>query len=193
MMRRTLLALAAALAPFAAQAQDGEVVRSEAASFRFSTFATGLERPWGAAVLPDGRLLVTERPGRLRLVGTDGSVSAPLGGVPPVLAERQGGLLDVAIAPDFGTTREVFLCHATLVQGGALTRLTRARLAADGSALEAVQPVVDATPRNPPAATTMAAASPSAATGTCSCPPATATRPRNARSGWTTWPARCCA
>lgn len=145
MIRRTLLA-ALLLLPAAARAQEGETVTSQAARFRLSTFATGLERPWGAAVLPDGRLLVTERPGRLRLVGTDGQVSAPLGGVPPVEAQGQGGLLDVALAPDFERTRELFLCHATLVPGGALTRLTRARLAPDGTALEDAAPVLDAAP-----------------------------------------------
>jgi glucose/arabinose dehydrogenase len=145
MMRRLLIAAAACL-PLAAQAQTGEVVRSDAATFRLSTFATGLEHPWGAAVLPDGRLLVTERPGRLRLVGIDGRVSAPLAGVPPVVAERQGGLLDIALAPDFATSRELFLCLAARVQGGVLTRLTRARLAADARGLEQVQPVMDAAP-----------------------------------------------
>jgi glucose/arabinose dehydrogenase len=147
MIRRAALSLAllAALAP-PALAQDGEVVRSEAAAFRVTTFATGLERPWGAAVLPGGQILVTERPGRLRLVGADGTVSAPLGGVPPVEARGQGGLLDVALAPDFAITGELFLCHSTLVPGGALTRLTRARLAPDATALTDVQPVLDATP-----------------------------------------------
>ena len=151
-MRRLALALSFAfplVAPQVAWAQEGEVVRSEAATFRLSTFATGLERPWGAALLPDGRLLVTERPGRLRLVGTDGTLSAPLAGVPAVEARGQGGLLDVALAPDFATTREIFLCHAMLVQGGALTRLTRARLAGDGNGLDAVQPVLDAAPPQP--------------------------------------------
>ncbi|MGK7869213.1 PQQ-dependent sugar dehydrogenase [Falsiroseomonas sp. E2-1-a20] len=147
--RRTL-GLALALLPLLglspARAQEGEVVRSERESFRLTTFATGLERPWGAALLPDGRLLVTERVGRLRLVGRDGAVSAPLRGVPEVEAASQGGLLDVAVAPDFDRTREVFLCQAMLVQGGALTRLVRARLAADGTALEAVTPLLDATP-----------------------------------------------
>jgi len=122
------------------------VVRSEAASFRLTTFATGLEHPWGAALLPDGRLLVTERPGRLRLVGRDGALSAPLAGVPQVEARSQGGLLDIALAPDFATTRELYLCHATLVQGGALTRLTRARLAPDGASLLGATPILDATP-----------------------------------------------
>jgi len=145
MIRRSL-AILATLLPLAATAQEGEVVRSEAASFRFTTFATGLEHPWGAAVLPDGRLLVTERPGRLRVVDLEGGISAPLGGVPAVEARSQGGMLDVALAPDFATTREVYLCHATLVQGGALTRLTRARLAPDASALVGATPILDATP-----------------------------------------------
>jgi glucose/arabinose dehydrogenase len=144
-LRRLALALACLL-PGAALAQQGEVVRSERASFRLTTFATGLEHPWGAALLPDGRLLVTERPGRLRLVGPDGSLSAPLGGVPAVEARGQGGLLDIALAPDFAVSREVFLCQAMLVQGGALTRLVRARLAADAGGLEAATPLLDATP-----------------------------------------------
>lgn len=122
------------------------VVRSERAAFRVEVFAAGLERPWGGAFLPDGRLLVTERPGRLRLIGTDGRVSAPLAGVPAVEAGGQGGLLDIALAPDFARTRELFLCHSALVEGGALTRLSRARLSADARALEEVRTVLDAMP-----------------------------------------------
>jgi glucose/arabinose dehydrogenase len=91
-------------------------------------------------------MLVTERPGRLRLVGRDGQVSPPLGGVPAVEASGQGGLLDIALAPDFATTREVYLCQSMLVQGGALTRLVRARLDEAARALEAVTPVLDAGP-----------------------------------------------
>ncbi|WP_308116426.1 PQQ-dependent sugar dehydrogenase [Falsiroseomonas oryziterrae] len=147
MLRRGALAAALLLALAApAAAQPGEVVRSERATFRLTTFATGLEHPWGAALLPDGRLLVTERPGRLRVVAADGSLSAPLAGVPDVVAEGQGGLLDVALAPDFATTREIFLCHAQLVARGALTRLTRARLAPDATRLEGTTAVVDAAP-----------------------------------------------
>jgi len=143
MTRKTLI-LAALLLALPAAAQDR--VASERASFRVTTFAAGLEHPWGGAFLPDGRLLVTERIGRLRLVGRDGRVSAPLAGVPPVEARGQGGLLDVALAPDFATTREVYLCQAALVPGGALTRLVRARLSADATALEQVRPILDATP-----------------------------------------------
>ncbi|MDO9708045.1 PQQ-dependent sugar dehydrogenase [Paracraurococcus lichenis] len=120
--------------------------RAQPLPFRVADFATGLDHPWGAAFLPDGRLLVTERPGRLRLVGKDGQVSPPLAGVPEVEARGQGGLLDVALAPDFATTREVYLCQSALVQGGALTRLVRARLAPDATALEGATPILDATP-----------------------------------------------
>ena len=121
------------------------LARAEVA-FTVTDFATGLDHPWGAAFLPDGRLLVTERPGRLRVVARDGRVSAPLAGVPAVEARGQGGLLDVALAPDFATTREVYLCQAMLVQGGALTRLVRARLAPDAMALDGTTPILDATP-----------------------------------------------
>lgn len=127
-------------------ARAADPIRSERATFRLTTFAEGLERPWGAAFLPDGRLLVTERPGRLRLVGTDGAVSAPLGGVPEVEARGQGGLHDVALAPDFATTREVYLCLAARTEGGALTRLTRARLSEDATTLEGTRTLLDATP-----------------------------------------------
>lgn len=69
--------------------------------------ARGLEHPWGFAILPDGRMLVTERPGRLRMVSRDGRVSEPLAGVPAVYAHGQGGLLDVALDPAFATTSNV--------------------------------------------------------------------------------------
>lgn len=142
------LALAAALAaPAVARAQtSGDTVPSAAGPLRLSTYAEGLERPWGAAFLPDGRLLVTERPGRLRLVGPDGAVSAPLGGVPPVEAQGQGGLLDVLLAPDFARSRELWLSCSALVEGGALTRLLRARLSADASRLEGATPILDCAP-----------------------------------------------
>jgi glucose/arabinose dehydrogenase len=76
---------------------------------RAVTIAEGLENPWGLEFLPDGRMLVTERPGRLRIVTEDGKVSAPLPGVPAVLARNQGGLLDVAIDPEFEQNRYVYL------------------------------------------------------------------------------------
>jgi glucose/arabinose dehydrogenase len=141
-----LLLGASAAAQVLAQGGAEQRISSQRATFRVTTFATGLERPWGGAFLPDGRLLVTERPGRMRVIGRDGAVSAPLAGVPSVEARGQGGLLDVALAPDFPTSREIYLCHAALAQGGALTRLVRARLAPDGSAITGATTLLDAAP-----------------------------------------------
>jgi aldose sugar dehydrogenase len=77
------------------------------------TVTSGLVNPWSLAFLPDARLLVTERPGRLRIVSADGSVlSAPVAGVPAVDARGQGGLFDVAVAPDFSTSKRIYLSYA---------------------------------------------------------------------------------
>src|SRR3972149_532244 len=82
------------------------------APVRVETFASGLERPWGMAFLPDGRILVSERPGRLRLVSKDGKLSPPLEGVPQVYASGQGGLLDVALDPNFAKNHLVYFSYA---------------------------------------------------------------------------------
>lgn len=79
---------------------------------RVETIATGLEHPWAVAPLPDGRFLVTERPGRLRIVAADGRLSPPLRGLPEVYARGQGGLLDVALAPDFASSRRICFTYA---------------------------------------------------------------------------------
>ncbi len=96
------------------------------------TIAKGLEHPWSLAFLPDKRLLVTERPGRLRLVGPDGRVSEPLTGVPQVYASGQGGLLDVALSPTFDKDRLVYLSFAESGEGGAGTAVARGRLGERG-------------------------------------------------------------
>lgn len=114
---------------------------------RVETVATGLEHPWALAFLPDGRMLVTERPGRLRIVAKDGRVSAPLAGVPAVAAVGQGGLLDVALAPDFAQTGTLYLTHAVGTDTANMTALTRATL--KGSALTDVRELA----RNPVAKT----------------------------------------
>jgi glucose/arabinose dehydrogenase len=100
---------------------------------RAETVARGLEHPWGLAFLPDGRMLVTERPGRLRLVGKDGRISAPLAGLPAVQARGQGGLLDVALGPRFGENRLVYLSYAEPGDGGAAgTAVASGRLGEGG-------------------------------------------------------------
>jgi glucose/arabinose dehydrogenase len=96
--------------------------------FALTAVSDELENPWGLAFLPDGRLLVTERPGRLRIVAADGRLSEPLANVPEVYARGQGGLLDVALDPDFATNRTIYLSYSERGDNGAGTAVARARL-----------------------------------------------------------------
>ena len=98
------------------------------------TVAQGLANPWGLAFLPDGRMLVTERAGRLRIVGKDGSLSAPLAGLPPIAAGGQCGLLDVVADPQFASNRRIFFTFAepgSAGEAGNSTAVARARLVDD--------------------------------------------------------------
>ncbi|MFM7344234.1 MAG: PQQ-dependent sugar dehydrogenase [Tagaea sp.] len=117
--------------------------RAQAPAHRVEILTRGLENPWAVAFLPDGRALVTERPGRLRLYA-DGALSAPLAGVAEVWARGQGGLLDVAVDPDFARTGFVYFTLAAPSGNGALTRLARARL--DGTTLRDWRTLLDAGP-----------------------------------------------
>lgn len=127
-----ILSSAVALAP--AFAAPGDIVGRVGAIAQVRTVAEGLAHPWGLAFLPDGRMLVTERPGRLRIVEKDGRVSAPLDGVPEVFARGQGGLLDVALDPKFAENRLVYLSYSEPGDGGAGTSVARGRLAGAGLA-----------------------------------------------------------
>jgi aldose sugar dehydrogenase len=109
------------------------------APIRAVTVARDLEHPWGLAFLPDGRMIVTERPGRMRVVSKDGKLSAPLRGVPPVWARGQGGLLDVELDPQFAKNRLVYFTFSEPGEGGASTAAARGKLSADDAALESVQ------------------------------------------------------
>ncbi|MCR8723609.1 PQQ-dependent sugar dehydrogenase [Frigidibacter sp. ROC022] len=109
--------------------------------------ATGLSHPWGLAILPSGGYLVTERAGRLRHVAPDGSVSAPIAGLPEVLAFQQGGLLDVALAPDFATSRVIFWTYAKPLPGNkTATAAARGVLSADMTRLTEVRDIFVQTP-----------------------------------------------
>ncbi len=131
-----------------APALTGErTYRTEQAEIGVETVASGLEHPWGLAFLPDGRMLVSERPGRLRLVTADGAVSKPLSGVPEVDARGQGGLLDVAVDPEFGRNRLVYLSYAEPGEGGNSTAVARAMLSEDGSALSGLQVIFSQRPK----------------------------------------------
>lgn len=102
----------AATARPAPKQQAAHRVASERGPVQVTEVASGLEHPWAVALLPDGGFLVTERAGRLRRVGADGAISAPIGGVPAVWAQGQGGLLDVILAPDFASSRRIYLSYA---------------------------------------------------------------------------------
>ena len=148
-MTKTLLAhaLFAALAA-ATSAAQAETFRTEKHEVRVVTVAKGLSHPWGLAFLPDGRMLVTERPGRMRIVAMDGRVSPPLAGVPEVYARGQGGLLDVALHPDFARNRLVYFSYAEPGPGGAGTAAAMARLSDDGARLENLKVVFRQQPKS---------------------------------------------
>jgi aldose sugar dehydrogenase len=109
-----------------------KAIDTKQGSIKVETVAGGLDTPWGLAFLPDGRMLVTERPGRLRIVTKDGVKSEPLKGVPEVFAEGQGGLLDVALDPHFAENQLVYLSYSEPGEDGAGTAVARGKLG-DGS------------------------------------------------------------
>ncbi len=102
----------AASGPATSPTLPTQTVSSKLGAIRLTTISSGLEHPWAVALLPDGSFLVTERPGRLRHVSANGTLSEPLRGVPEVFAQGQGGLLDVALAPDFASSKRIYLSYA---------------------------------------------------------------------------------
>ncbi|WP_255221202.1 PQQ-dependent sugar dehydrogenase [Variovorax boronicumulans] len=120
------------------------------AQVRAETVASGLENPWGVAFLPEGRFVVTEKPGRLRLVAADGKLGAPIQGLPPVAAGGQGGLLDVLADSGFAQNRTLYFCYSEPEAAGGSansTALARARLSADGTKLEALKVIFSQKPK----------------------------------------------
>jgi glucose/arabinose dehydrogenase len=136
--RKAMMAFSMLLASVtAADAQDNQRFRTSKAEVLVETVARGLVNPWSLAFLPDGRILVTERPGRLRIVGLDGRLSDPVRGTPAVAARGQGGLLDVALDPGFDRNRTIYLSYADdRGNGRAGTSVLKARLDASGTGLE---------------------------------------------------------
>jgi glucose/arabinose dehydrogenase len=115
-------------------------------SLTVETVASGLANPWGLAILPDGRMLVTERPGRLRLVEKDGKLSEPLAGVPAVAASGQGGLLDITLDPNFERNRTIYLSYAEPADDGtAGTAVAKARFT--GTGLDSVRVIYRQEPK----------------------------------------------
>jgi len=127
------------LAAGAAGAVQTNAPEAPKTAVKLTTVAEGLENPWALEFLPDGRMLVTEKPGRLRVVEKDGKIGAPIKGVPEVMSERQGGLLDVALANDFAESGRIFLSYSEPRDGGENgTSVASAKLvtSADGGTLE---------------------------------------------------------
>lgn len=116
-------------------------------AFDVRKVAGGLEHPWGLAFLPDGAMLVTEKPGRMRIVAKDGALSPALGGVPTVVTAGQAGLLDVVLAPTFANDGMIYFAYSEPREGGNGTAVARARLVRDAAPrIENVQVIWRVTP-----------------------------------------------
>lgn len=118
-----------------AEAKAPQAQATKAGRMRIETVASGLEHPWAVALLPEGGYLVTERSGRLRRIAADGTLSAPIAGVPEVFAQGQGGLLDVALAPDYAMSKRIWFTFAE--PGGKLDKTGTAGTAAAYATLDA--------------------------------------------------------
>jgi glucose/arabinose dehydrogenase len=146
-MKRISAPLLAALAFAGGALAAPPVVQTEDYAVRVVTVVQGLAHPWGLAFLPDGRMLVTERPGRLRIVGADGKLDPnPVSGLPRVEEFGQGGLLDVALHPRFRENGLVYLSFAARGGGGVGTEVVRGRL--QGNQLVDVTTVFRADPKS---------------------------------------------
>lgn len=138
-----ILALEAAT-PAAAQ----QVFRTERQAIVVAPLATGLSHPWGLVFLPGGEMLVSERPGNLRIVSEDGTLGAPIAGVPAVDARGQGGLLGLALHPDFAENRLVYMSFSEPGENGAnSTAVARGQLSEDGKRLTGVRVIFSQVPK----------------------------------------------
>lgn len=127
-------------------ASDGSLVSED--GLILTPIAEGLEFPWGLAELPDGDVLVTEREGRLRMISDGVLVDAPITGLPTdILAEGQGGLLGLALDPDFAQNRRVYLAYSKDMGETNTTAVVKAELSEDGRSLSAVTEIFSAAPR----------------------------------------------
>ena len=127
MIRRATFVTILLLSATPLQAQQ-QTLRSAAGNLSVETIASGLANPWSLAFLPDGRMLVTEKRGQLRIVGRDGKLSEPVAGMPPVRSGGQGGLHDVTLDRGFAENRTIYWCFANEAGGGGQTALARGQL-----------------------------------------------------------------
>ncbi|WP_460563247.1 PQQ-dependent sugar dehydrogenase [Hydrogenophaga aquatica] len=141
--------LAWAMATFAAGLAVVAQAQTVPSAVRAEVVARGLEHPWALAFVDGGRMLVTERPGRMRLIEPDGRVGPPIEGVPRVDAVGQGGLLDVVADSEFARNRRIYFCFAEPAASGSgnSTALATARLSDDGRRLEQVRVIFSQVPK----------------------------------------------
>jgi glucose/arabinose dehydrogenase len=124
----------------------GQIIKTQELTILVVKVVEGLEHPWGLAFLPDGRMLITERPGRLRIVSKDRRLDTqPVSGLPSITAYGQGGLLDVALHPRFEQNGLVYLSYAARGEGGIGTEVARGRLT--GHRLENVEVIFRQQPK----------------------------------------------
>lgn len=121
-------------------------VNTESGTIRVNTIAEGLENVWSLAFLPDGKMLVTEKAGRMRIVSPDGKLSEPLQGLPKIYNQGQAGLLDVVLAPDFATSKKIYFSYSEPDEKGAnSTAVSHAVL--NGNKLEKVTRIFSQKPK----------------------------------------------
>lgn len=147
MMRPTTAVLAAAffsIAPVPASAQMGDIERSALHDYRIVEVADGLQNPWSMTWLPNGDMLVTERPGGLRVIRDGELLAAPVEGLPPIYVRGQGGLLDVVAHPDFASNNLVYISYSKPqdAEGASTTAIIRARF--ENDALHDVEELFEA-------------------------------------------------
>lgn len=120
-------ALVAACSPVLSSSLFSETVRSQVEDFKVEVLTEELDHPWGVVQLPDGRFLITERRGTLRILD-QGKLSEPVQGIPEVRAKGQGGLLDIQLHPDYAKNGWIYLAYSKPSEKGALTAIVRGRL-----------------------------------------------------------------
>ena len=129
---------------FAGQTRIGSVKTTT--PYDGTVVTNGLSKPWGLTALPDGRLLITEKDGKLRIVTTAGQIGEPITGLPAVVKGGQGGLLGVTLDPDFAGNRMVYWVFSEAAQGGNLTAAAKGKLSADERSIENATVIFRATP-----------------------------------------------
>jgi glucose/arabinose dehydrogenase len=120
---------------------------AQAQTVRAEVVASNLQNPWAVAFLPGGRFLVTERPGRLRVIEPNGEMGEPVLGLPSMAAQGQGGLLDVLLDTDFVNNNTLYFCFSEPGQGGNSTALAKARLSSDRLRLEDLKVIFSQQPK----------------------------------------------